>query len=345
MAVQFQVTDSVFHDLEDRDDIRQVLEEVDRFVGDIIKLGGNDSTVLVASDHGMGDYDWTFYINSWLAQNDYCQVTEGESQYFRQQKSALKGSKESEKRETAAEMFVKTIAESLSRVGLSPQRIHSGLSAVGAAKIVEHLLPSDALVAAQNQVVDYQNSCAFQIYFNSLGVHLNVKGQHPSGVIEREDYEAVRSQLIEELKQVRDPEGELVFDDVQPREEVYHGRNLKHAPDVILTPRDFRYDVSGSILDIFRKNSHKNHKPEGILLSNRPLNVGNSAEIYDVAPTVAAALGISVDAQTDGTVLLDTEERRNRRDWDKLAGKFRRRETETDTQSVEDRLADLGYME
>jgi arylsulfatase A-like enzyme len=81
------------------------------------------------------------------------------------------------------------------------------------------------------------------------------------------------------------------------------------------------------------------------LFSNRSLDVDHSAEIYDIAPTVAAALGIPIDAQTDGAVLLDTEETRNRRDWDELAEKFSGLETETDTQSVEDRLADLGYME
>ncbi|WP_363465080.1 alkaline phosphatase family protein [Halogeometricum borinquense] len=345
MAVQFQVTDSIFHDLDDRDNIRQVLEKVDEFVGEIIDLGDEDPTVLIASDHGMGDYDWTFYINSWLAEHGYCEVTEGDSQYFRQQKDELKGKEDEVGGPSMLETTVKTVATSLSKVGFSPQRIHSGLSAIGVAGHVERLLPTEALVAAQNQVVDHKESKAFQLYFNSLGVHLNVEGRDPCGVIPDRDYDAVRSELISELKDVRDPVGDLVFDDVQPREEVYDGEYLEDAPDIVLTPRDYRYDVSGSILDKFRRYPHKNHKPEGIILSNRSLDIDGQAKIYDVAPTVAAALGLPIDSQTDGTNILNTDEQYDSEDWDELAEGYLGTDAETDTQSVEDRLADLGYME
>lgn len=344
MAVQFQVTDSIFHDLDDRDKIRQVLEKVDEFVGDIIELGGDDPTVFIASDHGMGDYEWTFYINSWLAENGYCETTEGDAQYFRQQKDTLKGKDEDDETSPVAQ-GVKATANILSKVGLSPSRIHRTLDSVGLAEYVERLLPEDALVAAQNQVVDHPNSMAYQLLFNSLGIQLNVEGRESQGVIPEENYEEVRSELINELKQIRDPDGNFVFDDVRPREDVYEGKHLEDAPDIALFPRDYQYDVSGSILDTLRRNPHKNHKPEGILLSNRSLGDIDQAEIYDIAPTVAAELGIPVDTKTDGKVLTDTEEQVEREDWDELAGDYAGSNDERDTSSVEDRLADLGYME
>ncbi|EMA43496.1 type I phosphodiesterase/nucleotide pyrophosphatase [Halococcus morrhuae DSM 1307] len=345
LAVQFQVTDSVFHDLDDRDEIRRVLEKVDEFVGDIIDLGGGDPTVLLASDHGMGDYDWTFYANSWLANHGYCETTTGDTQYFRQAKDELKGKDEESKDERSLlETAVETAASAATTAGLSPQRIHRGLSTVGLAAIVERLLPEDALVAAQNQVVDYSNSAAFQLYFNSLGIHLNVEGRDPAGTIPEADYEEVRAELVEKLERVRDPDGELVFDAVRPREEVYEGEHLEDAPDIALFPRDYRYDVSGSILDTFRRYPHKNHKPEGILLSNRPLDAGKQAEIHDVAPTVAAALGIPVDTNTDGEVLLDIEEQIERENWDGISHEYVDGRSNEASSSVEDRLADLGYM-
>lgn len=345
MAVQFQVTDSVFHDLEDRNEIRRVLEAVDSLVGEIINLGNNDPTVIIASDHGMGDYDWTFYANSWLAEEGYCQVTEGKSKYFRQKKSELKVKDSGNENRSAITSGIKGVVSAMLRAGFSPQRVHSALSSIGVAHYIEQLLPDAVLVAAQNQVVDHENSEAFQLYFNSLGIHLNVETRDPSGVIPEYEYEEVRSEIIEKLKLVRDPDGSLVFDEVQPREEVYQGRHLEDAPDIILTPRDYRYDVSGSILDTFRRNPHKNHKPEGILFSNKSLNIDGQAEIYDIAPTVAAALGFPVDAQTDGTVLFDVEDSQPTQNWDELSGEYMTSEGETDTQSVEDRLADLGYME
>ncbi|ELZ14080.1 type I phosphodiesterase/nucleotide pyrophosphatase [Haloterrigena salina JCM 13891] len=345
MAVQFQVTDSIFHDLNDREKIRQILEKVDEYVGDIIELGGDDPTVFIASDHGMGDYEWTFYVNSWLAEHGYCETTTGNAQYFRQQKKTLKRTDDETEESSPLESAIGTAASTLSKVGLSPHHVHRGLSAVGLAKTVERILPEDALVAAQNQVVDHANSEAFQLYFNSLGVHLNVEGRDPSGQIPESEYEETRDELIAELEQVRDPDGNLVFDAVRPREEVYEGEHVEDAPDIVLVPRDYQYDVSGSILDTFRRYPHKNHKPDGILLSNRELTCDDRAEIYDIAPTVAAALGIPVDTNTDGEVLLDGIDDIERADWDELAEGYGTTGSDTDMSGVEDRLADLGYME
>ncbi|MBV0903306.1 alkaline phosphatase family protein [Halomicroarcula salina] len=347
LAVQFQVTDSIFHDLDDRDAIRQVLENVDEFVGDIVDLGDEDPHVFVASDHGMGDYEWTFYVNSWLAENGYCETTTGEEQYFRQAKDELKGER-GDGETSGIATLIGTTTSALSAVGLSPRQLHRGLGAVGLDSVVERVLPEEALVAAQNHVVDYEDSVAYQLLFNSLGIHLNVDGREPSGQVPQEDYESVRSELIRDLSGVRDPDGNLVFDDVLPREEVYEGENLEAAPDVVLVPRDYTYDVSGSVVDTFRRNEHKNHKPDGILISNRDLGVDRpgTASIYDIAPTVAAALGLPVDSQRDGTVL-GPFEAGDELDWDERAGDYRTMagsDTGT-TDEVEDRLADLGYME
>ncbi|MFW6385470.1 MAG: alkaline phosphatase family protein [Halodesulfurarchaeum sp.] len=347
MAVQFQVTDSIFHDLDDRDQIRQVLEHVDEFVGDIIDLGGEDPHVFIASDHGMGDYEWTFYVNSWLAEQGYCETTTGDQQYFRQAKDELKGHDE-ESASSPLASVIETTASVLSQVGISPRTIHRGLGSVGLDSVVERLLTEEALVAAQNQVVDHEQSIAYQLLFNSLGVHLNVEGRDPNGQVPQDEYDRVRSELIEDLESVRDPDGNLVFDDVLPREDVYHGDHLDDAPDIVLVPRDYQYDVSGSVVDTFRRYQHKNHKPEGILISNRDLDVDRAegASIYDIAPTVAAALGLPVDTNRDGNVL-GPFEADEETDWDELAGEYRRGEDSErgTTEDVEDRLANLGYME
>ncbi|AEH38942.1 alkaline phosphatase family protein [Halopiger xanaduensis] len=345
LAVQFQVTDSVFHDFDDPENVRHVLEKVDEFVGDILDLGGDDPTVFLVSDHGMGDYEWTFYINSWLATHGYCETSAGETQYFRQQKKELQRDGDDHGDGTLSANAIEAVAGGFTRVGLSPHRIHRLLSTIGVADVVERFLPEDALVAAQNQVVDHAESEAFQLYFNSLGVHLNVEGRDPNGQIPRAEYEEVRATLINELERVRDPDGELVFEAVRSKEEVYDGDHLEDAPDIVLIPRDYRYDVSGSILDTFRRNPHKNHKPNGILLSNRELACDDEASIYDIAPSVAAALGIPVDTDTDGTVLLDAETAIERANWDTLVDGYADGRSNDEPSDVEERLANLGYME
>ena len=351
LSVQFQVTDSVFHDLDDSRKIRRVLQAVDSYLGDIIALADSDPTVFVASDHGMGDYDWTFYVNSWLADRGYCRTTAGDPKYFRTKKAELRGDQTSDA-STALGQVVEHVATALSVVGVTPRDAQRALSAVGLAGVVERVLPDEALVAGQNQTVDWDNSEAFQILFNSLGVHLNVENREPSGRIQEDQYEEFRDRLMSELRTVTDPDDARVFDAVEPREEVYSGSNVDLAPDIVLVPRDYRYDVSGSMANTFRRNAHKNHKPDGLFLVNQPPADGTDltrVSIYDVAPTVAACLGIPLDSDADGRVLPVVDEPSESEAWGSVAESYRPAAAEGAEKGsdgdVEQRLADLGYLE
>jgi len=343
LAVQFQVTDSIFHDLEDQADRDKVLSAIDGFVDEIVSLG-DDPNVFVASDHGMGTYHWTFYINSWLANNGYAETTQGELSYFRNKKADLKG-KDGDS--STLGTILETGMATSSKVGLTPQRIHSALSTVGLAKHVERILPEEALVSAQNRTVDWKHSEAFQIFFNSLGVHLNRAGREPGGTVDEERYERLRDELIEELGAVTDPDGENVFEEIKRKEAVYSGDHLDDAPDLLLYPRDYDYDVSGSIMGPFRPYEHQNHKPNGILIaagSDVEAASIERASIFDVAPTVAAALGIPVDSHRDGSVLPVVDEPVTEQSWEALTEVSYGDATEDDS-DVEERLANLGYME
>lgn len=344
LAVEFQVTDSVFHDLEDQRDRMEVLSAVDGFIADIIDLA-IDPNIVVVSDHGMGDYHWTFYINTWLAEHGYCKTTAGDAEYFRMKKSALKG--EDDQEESVATNLVERSMSAASRVGITPNRVHSALGAVGLAQMVERLLPESVLVSAQSQTVDWSHSEAFQIFFNSLGIHLNRAGREPGGTLSESAYEELREELIQELERVRDPDGNPVFDKVRRKEEVYDGPHLDDAPDLLLYPRDFRYDISGSILGPFRRYEHQNHRPSGILVASGPAITDvtvNEASILDIAPTLATLLDLPLDIDRDGTVLPFCTPSVEATSWHSLVDFEYGSMNKTDS-NVEDRLADLGYME
>lgn len=363
LAVQFQVTDSVFHALDDREEVRRVLAKVDEFAGDIIDLADDDATVFVVSDHGMGDYSWTFYVNSWLADNGYCETTAGETRYFPQVKSKLKTDRTAPDRtgpddttgpnsgqSSVSTRAVRATADVLSALGLSPRQVHRSLARVGLDTVVESLVPHEALLEAQNQTVDYPNSTAFQLLFNSFGVHLNVEGRNVEGQIPPDQYDAVRDRLITDLSSVRDPDGKPVFESVEPRESVYEGANVERAPDVIVTPRDHQYDVSGTLVDTFRRNQHKNHKPEGLLVTNQELtdaesDTETSPSIYDVAPTVGAALGLPADLKADGRVLSPFSSSSEVVDWEEIRQPILTSDSSGEAGDVESHLADLGYLE
>jgi predicted AlkP superfamily phosphohydrolase/phosphomutase len=51
---------------------------IDRFLVEIIALGGPDATTLIASDHGFGATTEVFHLNAWLHQNGYLTWTKAE---------------------------------------------------------------------------------------------------------------------------------------------------------------------------------------------------------------------------------------------------------------------------
>ncbi|MDT3435469.1 alkaline phosphatase family protein [Haloarcula sp. 1CSR25-25] len=351
LAVQFQVTDSIFHDLENSTKIREVLQSVDSYVSDIVDLADQDPTVIIASDHGMGEYRWTFYINSWLADHGYCQTTAGNPEYFSSAKNDLRSNQE-ETRSSPINRLAGGATNALSRIGLTPRAAHRALAAVGLAGHAERLLPEETQVALQNRTIDWEQSKAFQLLFNSLGVHINARSSWPSGRVPEEQYENVRANLMADLRSITDPEGRAVFEAVHPREEVYHGSNVDRAPDIVFVPREYQYDVSGSVVDTFRRHTHMNHKPDGIFLSNRPTMTEesiNRLSIFDVAPTVAVSLGIPADTDADGEAVPIVETTQNPQPWQAIAESHLSRSIgngkRSDTDAIERRLSDLGYLE
>jgi len=77
--VQFQQTDSVFHERDgDPEAVRAVYEAVDEQVGEILDAH-DPETVIVVSDHGIGEYTgYEFRANEFLRERGYVETKGGE---------------------------------------------------------------------------------------------------------------------------------------------------------------------------------------------------------------------------------------------------------------------------
>ena len=49
----------------------EYFREIDRFIGEILAMGSEDVSVIIASDHGFGPTVEVFYLNAWLHQHGY----------------------------------------------------------------------------------------------------------------------------------------------------------------------------------------------------------------------------------------------------------------------------------
>jgi predicted AlkP superfamily phosphohydrolase/phosphomutase len=222
------------------------------------------------------------------------------------------------------------------------------LSTVGLADAVADVMPTDVIRAGTEQV-DFANSSAYMRDRIELGIRLNVVGRDPDGMVPRDDYEAVRESLVASLTDLTTPDGEPVFETVSPREAVYEGPHVDEAPDIVLVPDGFDHFLSGSLRgDRFGPPTEPwNHKRMGILVAAGPdieaaaMTDERQPQLFDVAPTVLATLGVAPSDRMDGRTLplADSLDEHS-------YPEFNARETRTrDSSEVEQHLADLGYLE
>ena len=345
--VEFQGTDSIFHtEPENGAAIRQIYREVDQQLAEIIDACEPDN-VIIASDHGMGPYDgYEFRVNEALRRAGVVATEnggQGMPAWSTVRENNLKRGDDATSHETGvAERAMATAA----RVGITSQRIGTVLRRLGIDELVAKYAPMRVVNAGATQV-DFPESTAYVRSRVELGVRLNVDGREPNGVVPPEEYETVRTRIIDTLQSVRTPDGEPVFEAVRPREEYFHGPESEDAVDIVTVPADFEHFISATLRDDqFGPPSEPwNHKLEGVVAArgvdiDHTGGIGN-AHLFDVAPTVLATLDIPIDDRMDGHPLPCVEapgvQSYPRLDEaDSVA---------TADEAVEDRLADLGYLE
>jgi predicted AlkP superfamily phosphohydrolase/phosphomutase len=347
--VQFQKTDAVFHDFPgDREKVRRVYEAVDEELGEILSAC-DPEVVLVASDHGMGEYDgYEVRVNEILRREGMVETAtdgRGVPSWFRVKDERLVGSDGEDGRDgDGGPTALERLAALAAKGGLTYQRGKAVLERLGLAEFVGRRVPIGAVFAA-SESVSFDSSRAYLRSGSELGVRLNVEGRDPSGVVPESAYDSVRDDVISVLESLTDPEGRPVFDEVVPREAYIDGPYADEAVDVLCVPREFENSLSVHVGDAFGPPEPWNHKPDGVVAAaGEGVDADadlSGAHLFDVAPTVLSTFGVAPDEEMDGETLpvvegVDPE----------AYPEFEATErTRTNDGAVENRLADLGYLE
>ncbi len=366
--VQFQQTDTVFHEFPgERETIEAVYEAVDEQVGEILDATDPD-TVLVVSDHGMGEMTGTgFYVNEFLADHGYTAVSqggEGMPSWVPTRESKLRNGGDEAGRggpEDRRGLLQRTndplqrLTAVAAKVGLTTHRAGKLLDTVGLRGVASELVPS-GVVRASSRQVDFPASQAYMRARIECGVRINLAGRDPHGVVPPERYESLRSELIDLLADVEAPDGTPVFEDVARREAYFDGPETERAVDIVTVPTDFDNFLSAELSghEFAEPGQPWNHKRNGIVaMAGDGVSGGISdAHLFDVTPTVLALFGIPKSTEMDGDVLSSVESvgeegYSTRRETGETMGSGR---TDPDEQTASDdrmanRLAALGYLE
>jgi predicted AlkP superfamily phosphohydrolase/phosphomutase len=229
---------------------------LDAMIAEIVKLGGPDATVVLASDHGFGPTWDVLYINQWLEERGYLAWADSEG--------------------------------ALAATSPAPQ--------VGFAAMTRHVFE-----------LDWQRTLVYAATPSSQGLNI-VRCEPGTDVpMPRERYEAVRTALADELRQIRHPvTGRQLVLDVVTREEAFAGPHEDLAPDLSLVLAD------GAAISILRSDTvvrqrtqpSGNHRWHGIFIAAGPsIARGESVDelsILDVAPVLLYTLDLPLPQDISG---------------------------------------------
>lgn len=150
-------------------------------------------------------------------------------------------------------------------------------------------------------------------------VFINLKGREPQGIVEPgNEYESLRDRIIDRVEHLEDA-GRFLDIRVFRREEIYSGRLLDHAPDLMIDIREPGYAIANDatgldVSEIFpgtlftvNKTQGGTHDTRGIFIAAGPhIQQGTAIEnahITDVAPTALHLMGLPIPDDMDGAVL------------------------------------------
>jgi predicted AlkP superfamily phosphohydrolase/phosphomutase len=362
-VVVFTATDRVQHDFwrfMDETDLKngilRIYQKMDAVIGDLRKRLDEDTTLVVMSDHGAGpNGNKTLYINKWL-----------HSLGLLHYKSDNIGNP------------IKRFGHKIRSAWL--WRLYLILKEIlprGTKDLFRRHTPGmygKVRTFGHSSAIDWSKTMAYSTE-TAPNIWLNVKGEYPSGIVEPgEEYENIRNFIISQLEELRDPDDDKkIVGEIYRREEVYHGKHLEEAPDIIFQLNGYthRFSQSAPGAKPIQRLSAKDlefaesvsgrasgaHAPNGIIfMEGRNIKKAwqiKEAGIADLTPTISYVLGIPIPLYMDGRVIAEAFDdvflRDNRpiyaNDGEDVASEEEFSYSDEEKATIEERLRGLGYME
>ena len=284
----------------DKETIEAYWEELDRIVERILRLLGDNTLVLVVSDHGFGPLEKTFYVNEWLHSRGYLRMKR-----IINEKITVRLGRIFERlyRLLGEKKLLHPVTVFLNKV-MGRDRLW---------KYAYSYLSNERLKGRVNWAKTKAFSCVHTSHFGH--VYLNMEEGMRFGCVLEEEREGLRCAIIDELKSLTDPTtGERLKVDVYTAEEAYSGSHLDEAPDIVFIIDDGMCEVDAKVGDgnLFEPGSPMTgwtgtHKKDGVFIARGPgIKQGyrvEKARIVDIAPTILHLFGIPLPGDMDGRVL------------------------------------------
>jgi len=273
--------------------IKEYYRRIDMVIGDLMGELPEDTTVILVSDHGFGPLYGCFCVNEWLIEKGLLRI-----------KRAPSIERSIDRALSFVRRFMLThLSTRLLRLArLTPSVILQKFAfRVQEKSYYEGLLRS----------IDWSRTKA--VALGTMGIFINLKGRGLHGIVEPGDeYERLRDRIIGMLREIIDPEtGRRVVGGVFKKEEVYSGKHIGEAPDIVYFLDDMKYvqkvGISSGRLWVDSPYSGT-HRLQGMFLAcgkyikKTGERIGG-VSIYDVAPTILHIFGLPIPNDMDGHAL------------------------------------------
>lgn len=333
------------------DAIPNLYVTIDRMMDELLRLAG-DAYIIVLSDHGAQmRYRCEFFLEKILETIGLLSFHSGRDGH-RAYRAALEN------------LLIRALKEAY-------HQLDARLSREAKLKLVNAFpgLRDKVESTMKRGHIDWSKTRAYRD--DSLeGIWINLKGREPQGTVEPgEEYEKVRELIIEKLQQCVDAEtGSRIVRAVYKREEIYHGKNVAKAPDVLVSwdhvwSNEVRLGTMSVRLDDREIGENHRllsgaHSDKGILLlRGEGIKSGyilHNAHIMDIAPTILHLFNQQVPSDMDGRVLVEAFEKRYLSQHQVQYSEFDAEGQERfgvvgyspdEVARVEERLRGLGYID
>jgi predicted AlkP superfamily phosphohydrolase/phosphomutase len=308
--------------------ISDIYQRLDISIGKLLNRVREEDTLMIVSDHGFGPLHRAFSLSNWLIENGYTVYKEA-NDTSNKSKSKFLGS------------------------------LHRRLFGKFADK--------DKELNRYFGNIDWQKTKAFT-EGAAGGVFINMKKRQKEGIVkDGEDYESLRLEIIDKLKELRDPlTGSRVVGEIYRIENIYKGGDLVGAPDLVVECSPRYHTISPSECVYYNLDDRKmffNHKWSGkhhekgiFILKGPAIKQGQKLDnlnIVDVAPTMLYLMNIPVSDDFDGKVMFEAINSDYFSDYPvqytnyqlKTASGLGREFSENESKLLEERLRTLGYIE
>jgi len=329
-----------------REELIRFYQAIDQHVGRLVECAGENTWVLVVSDHGFGPYEHHLAVNRLLHQHGLLTLNSRRLARFQ---SRVRGFLH---RHSPIYRRLKTFVKA-----------SKGKATNGSTENMrdEDVIGAGTFFSKTVSMINWGKTSAYFLGDTGAVVHVNLKSREPHGCIPPDAYETVRNRVMELLSGLRDPvTGKLVALNPRRKEDLYHGPAVGEAPDILCDNRSSCKLIGPLAEEIFVPSKHYTgwHLPEGIFVLAGPgiqeEKALTGARILDIAPTVLHLLGLPVPEHMDGRVLVEAFEENYldlhpvRSAEAMVPGGLQMTQnvySEEEAAKIEQRLGDLGYLE